>query len=76
MASLPVDVLEQPSLNEFKRVELYKNYRALIPIQFRDILCPKPPKWVFDKVANDKKQTKDSKKRKLEDVKEGNVKKK
>ena len=53
----------------YKRIGLYKHYRMLIPVTFRDIFCPKPPKWVFDHVEKDKKRKKEGKKRKLEDEK-------
>ena len=59
-----IKVIVPPELNPYKQVELYKNFRKLVPQQYRDVLCPKPSPEVFARVENEKKQKKNDRKRK------------
>ena len=76
ITSHPIKHIEIQPMNPYKRVELYKNYRKLIPVMYRDELCPKPPQWVFNHVEKEKKRKIDSKKRKADDIKDEMNKKK
>ena len=40
--------LEPPGLKEIKQVSLYEKYCHLLPQEFRDIMCTKPPDDVID----------------------------
>jgi hypothetical protein len=51
LKKLPV-VEPEPGLRAIKQVELYKKWRPLVPHEFKDILCPKPPQEILDEVAD------------------------
>jgi hypothetical protein len=60
-------LLEAPGVPAIKRCELYNKYRPLVPLPFRDIICPKPPQEVLDnqkKIKNDKVRAKANAKKK------------
>jgi hypothetical protein len=44
----------KPGLRDIKQVELWKKYRPLVPEEFRDELCPMPPKEILDGEKNRK----------------------
>jgi hypothetical protein len=41
-------LLLAPEIPPIKRCELYNKYRPLVPLPFRDEICPKPPQEVLD----------------------------
>ena len=51
-------VLKAPGLREIKQVELFKNYRNLIPEEYRDELCPKLSDEVLRRVKGDTNEKK------------------
>jgi hypothetical protein len=44
----------KPGLREIKQVELWKKCRSLMPEEYRDKLCPMPPKEILDGEKNRK----------------------
>jgi hypothetical protein len=48
------DMLPRPGLRGIKQMELYTNYRKLVPDEFRDELCPKPSDEVMMKHKKDR----------------------
>ena len=44
-----------PGLNKLKQVDLYKKWRPLLPPQFRDITCPKPPDTIVLEVREERR---------------------
>jgi hypothetical protein len=59
----------------FKQVQLYNNYRCLLPHEYQDITCPKPPPEVLKAEEEDQQRRKIAKKVKLQLEKEAKVKK-
>ena len=52
--------IKAPGINIYKLVELWKEYRALVPIEFRDDPCyAKPHQVILDAVMEEKKSRKD-----------------
>ena len=52
--------IKAPGINIYKLVELWKEYRALVPIEFRDNPCyAKPHQVILDAVMEEKKSRKD-----------------
>lgn len=47
---------KSPGLAEIKQVELFTKWRAFVPEEVRDDICPKPCQEVLDKVKNEKKE--------------------
>ena len=54
----PLKVIPPPGINPYKQVELYKNYRLLMPEVDAIITCPKPPPDMLDLVKCEKKSKK------------------
>ena len=50
------DPIAPIQLTAIKQAELYNKWRQYLPEQYRDIMCPKPPDDVLEKVAADKRQ--------------------
>jgi hypothetical protein len=46
---LEPEILPHPGLRDIKQMELYVNYRKLVPEAFWDALCPKPSDEVLQK---------------------------
>ena len=57
-----------PGLSEEKQVDLFTKYRPIVDEEFRNELCPEPPKEVMENVLNLKKD----RKRMRADFKDGN----
>ena len=55
LASMP-DPIAPVQLLAIKQAELYNKWQQYLPEQYRDIMCPKPPDDVLEKVAADKRQ--------------------
>ena len=49
-------VLNPPGLREIKQVELFTKFRPLIPEEFREELCPRPPDNVLAKISSDRRE--------------------
>ena len=57
-----VEVIEPPGLKPIKQVELYKNWRPLVPDEYKDAICPKPSDAILEVV---KKERAEKKKKKI-----------
>ena len=57
-----VEVIKAPGLKPIKRVELYKKWRPLVPEEYADEICPKPPNSVLEMVKNEKAEKQKAKK--------------
>ena len=57
-----VGVIEPPGLKPIKQVELYKNWRPLVPDEYKDAICPKPSDTILEVV---KKERAEKKKKKI-----------
>jgi len=55
------DIDNAPGLAEIKQVELFTKWKPFVPEEFKDIICPEPPKAVLDKVKLDKRNKAKSK---------------
>jgi len=66
LRSAEARIIPDPGVPNIKRVELYKNYRPLIPAQYRDDLCPHPGDDVLNGIRKERniKQRKRQKKKK------------
>ena len=62
----PITVIPPPGINPYKQVELYKNYRLLMPIEDAIVTCPKLPPDMLDLVKIEKKSNKLNKLQKAE----------
>ena len=58
LSSFELEEMEPPGLKEIKKVELYTKWRKFVPEQFQDIICPKPPDAVEQRVKDDRKERK------------------
>ena len=59
------DPLKAPGLNKLKQVDLFKKWRPLIPPEFQDVTCPKPPEDVMQEVCQERrKKAKDRRQKK------------
>ena len=55
-----------PGMSQRREVELFTKFRPLVPIEFRDIICPEPSKEVMEQVKADiaeKRATREAKKK-------------
>lgn len=59
-------VIPPPGINPYKQVELYNNYRKMMPEADAAITCPKPPPEMMQLVKAEKKTNKANKKQKAE----------
>ena len=53
-------------MSQQREVELFTKFRPLVPIEFRDIICPEPSKEVMEQVKADiaeKRATREAKKK-------------
>ena len=66
MKNTPLIVIPPPGINPYKQVELYKNYRLLMPEVDAIVTCPKPPPEMMELVKNEKKGNKLNKLKKAE----------
>ena len=55
LRTLEPEILPRPGLRGIKQMELFTNYRKLVPEEFRDELCPKPSDEVMMKHKKDRK---------------------
>jgi len=55
-------VITQPELKPIKQVELYTKWRPVVPEEFRDHICPKPPDHVLELVKKQKAEKQKAKK--------------
>ena len=55
-------VLTPPGLKPIKQVELYTKWRPVVPEEFRDHICPKPPDHVLELVKKQKAEKQKAKK--------------
>lgn len=74
MREYEIPKIKKPGIPPFKQVELFSKYRAFVPEEFKDTLCPKPSEEVIAAVKGEKKDRMDSrkernKKRKMEQEK-------
>ena len=46
---------EEPGLSEIKQVELYTKWRLFLPLEYQDIMCPKPDDKVIERIKNQKR---------------------
>ena len=49
-----VEVIKTPGLKPIKQFELYKKWQPLVPKEFADKICPKPPNSVLEIVKNER----------------------
>ena len=59
-----LEVLEKPGIRAIKQVELYTKWRKIVPLEYRDITCPRPNEEIMKKVKDDKANKAKGKKRK------------
>jgi hypothetical protein len=48
--------LERPGLKPIKQVELFTKWRQFVLEEYKDIICPEPPKEIRDKVKHERNQ--------------------
>ena len=53
-----VEVIKAPGLKPIKQVELYQKWRPLVPEEFADKICPKPPDSILETVKNERAEKK------------------
>ena len=53
-----VEVIKAPGLKPIKQVELYQKWRPLVPEEFADEICPKPPDSILETVKNERAEKK------------------
>jgi hypothetical protein len=61
-ASSP-DVIPFNGIPAFKQVQLFTNYRSLLPVEYQDIMCPKPSDDIMKKHKLDQDMRGENKKR-------------
>ena len=69
-------MVSTPGLAEIKQVELFTKWRPFVPEEFKNEICPEPPKAVLDKVKLEKKNKAIAKKKVVIEAikeKEGNL---
>ena len=49
-----VEVIKAPGLKPIKQVDLYQKWRPLVPNEYADEICPKPPDSVLAMVKNER----------------------
>ena len=54
-STFPDSILE-PGIADIKKVELFTNFRPLLPPQFQDMSCPDPGKEVLQKIKTEEKE--------------------
>ena len=60
-----------PGLAEIKQVELFTKWRPFVPEEFKNEICPEPPKAVLDKVKLEKKNKAIAKKKTVTEASKG-----
>ncbi len=66
LSSYTLERLNAPGIKEIKQVELWKNWSQFVPHPHKEVICPKPPQDVIDRIKKEKsaKQRAANKKRK------------
>lgn len=66
LSHFTLERLNAPGIREIKQVELWKNWSQFVPHPHKQIICPKPPQDIIDKIRKEKsaKQKVATKKRK------------
>jgi hypothetical protein len=66
LSHFTLERLNAPGIREIKQVELWKNWSQFVPHPQKEIICPKPPQDIIDKIRKEKsaKQKAATKKRK------------
>ena len=57
-----VEVIKATGLKPIKQVELYKKWRPLLPEEYADEICPKPPDSILEMVKNERAEKQKAKK--------------
>jgi hypothetical protein len=70
MKNTPKTALPLPGIPDYKMMQLYKNYRELLPEEYRDVTCPKPSDAIFISEKEDQKLRRTAKKQKKEEKKD------
>ena len=56
--------LRPPGLSDIKQCELYNKWRKIVPPEYKEIMCPRPPDKVLQKVKEEKRKKASAKKAK------------
>ena len=60
--------LVPPGMRPIKQVELCAKWKKIVPVDKKDLTCPRPSQDIMKQVKEEKKVKKDSKKRKTDTV--------
>ena len=52
---------KRPGLRDIKQVDLYEKWGPLVPVQFRDEICPKPSDKILKSVKEERKAKRNTK---------------
>jgi len=56
LKNYPLQRLLTPGIRDIKQVELWKNWRQFVPDPHKDLICPKPPEEVIQKIRKEKSE--------------------
>jgi hypothetical protein len=54
LSQFTLERLNPPGFREIKQVELWKNWSQFVPHSQKQIICPKPPQDIIDKIRKEK----------------------